>query len=224
MSVGKIKTEADLRRWLGQQGVIGAGSKTSLDKDLAALAKLTGTGFPARTSANHWTLRSITEGKGIHVTFGVGTSGDPTIQTNAVGGRFSHSTNQSIPDTTQTLLNFDTERFDTDAFHSNTVANTKITIPFDGVYTVSAGIEWAGNATGRRRVALQLNAGSFIASQSDQALADATAHRQTVTTTWSFVAGDFVQVSVVQTSGGNLNVTNAPDYSPEFSIVYGGTI
>ena len=55
-----------------------------------------------------------------------------------VGCRLAKSTTQSIANNTDTALTFDTESWDTDAFHDNSVNNTRITIPSgkDGKYVV----------------------------------------------------------------------------------------
>lgn len=49
------------------------------DPDLEAIRLLTGTGIPARTTANTWALRNIAAGTGITVTNPAGVAGDPTI-------------------------------------------------------------------------------------------------------------------------------------------------
>lgn len=58
----------------------GAATITPPGTDLAALEALTGTGFPARTSSNAWSLRSIAvSGSFLSITNPAGAAGDPTI-------------------------------------------------------------------------------------------------------------------------------------------------
>ena len=65
--------------------------------------------------------------------------------------RVYNSGNISINDSAWTALTFDSERTDTEDEHS-TVANTnRLTANQPGVRVISGHIEWAANATGRRR-------------------------------------------------------------------------
>lgn len=69
-------TTADARINLGLE--IGVNVQ-QYDPDLEAIRLLTGTGIPARTTANTWALRTIAAGTGISVTNPAGVAGDPTI-------------------------------------------------------------------------------------------------------------------------------------------------
>lgn len=53
--------------------------KDSLDADLAAIAALSGTGFPVRTASNTWAQRSIAGTSPIAITNGDGVAGNPTV-------------------------------------------------------------------------------------------------------------------------------------------------
>lgn len=67
--------------------VVVGGSAQPLDADLTAIAALSGTGFPARTAANTWALRTLAGGTDITVTNPAGIAGNPSIAFS--GGIFS---------------------------------------------------------------------------------------------------------------------------------------
>jgi hypothetical protein len=78
------------------------------------------------------------------------------------GCRVYNSANQSIPNDADTALTFDSERFDTNAFHSTATNTSRITIP--GMYLVFGGIEFAASATGLRYLYFRLNGSDNIAA------------------------------------------------------------
>jgi hypothetical protein len=146
-----------------------------------------------------------------------------------VGCDLRKSANQSISNNTTTYISFDTENYDTDGFHDNVTNNTRITIPSGkaGKYLFTYIVRWEGNTTNRRDILLSINGtegGGLIRGQviSDGGLAliyNASVHL-------NLSVGDYVQMAVVQTSGGALNVdagTNTQlGTTTRFSCVYLG--
>ena len=65
------------------------------------------------------------------------------------GVRVVNNANQSIANTTATAIAFQTESFDSDAFHDNTTNNSRLTIPSGktGYYQISALVRWQNDAT-----------------------------------------------------------------------------
>src|SRR5262245_40483526 len=62
--------------------------------------------------------------------------------------RAYHSANQSINSGTNTTLNFDSERFDSDTIHDNVTNNSRLTCKTAGKYLICCNVRWASNATG----------------------------------------------------------------------------
>lgn len=117
---------------------------------------------------------------------------------------------------TPQALTFNTERYDTDAIHS-TVSNTsRLTLPYAGKWLIIGQVEWVANATGRRQVSIVLNNTTSIASIIEQTPSATIVSRQIITTIYSFAANDYVELSVLQTSGGALSVNSQSALSPEF--------
>lgn len=128
------------------------------------------------------------------------------------GARVFNSTGQTITTATPTALTFDSENYDTSAFHSTSSNTSRLTIPtgLDGYYIVGANIFWTATAGGRRYLRLQTNGTTIVAGVEIGSVADATAApSQMVEVPLLLSAGDYVEVVVLQSSGGNLNISTA---------------
>lgn len=133
--------------------------------------------------------------------------------------RVYSTTNQSVPDNGAIVVNFNSERFDTDNIHDLTNP-TRLTCKTAGVYVISGCVEFATNATGYRQVGLLLNGTSHIAIQ--RAPANATSgsnHTVSVSSIFKLEVGDYIELRPSQYSGGALNVVATTNHSPELSMV-----
>lgn len=123
----------------------------------------------------------------------------------------------SIPDATRTAITFNSERVDVGGMHS-TVSNTsRITIPSgaDGWYSIGGCIEFASvNTTGIREGDILLNGSTLIAIQ--QVPGFVQVQQCNPSCYYQLVAGDYVELTAFQSSGGALNVDASSAYSPEF--------
>lgn len=140
----------------------------------------------------------------------------------AINARVYHNAAQSISTASWTPLAFNSERFDTgggatSGLHHNSTNNSRFTIATAGVYTVWAGIEWQGNASGSFRIMrITVNGSTEIAHQSQPGAS--AGQRMSLSTIWSFSANDYVEVFVFQNSGSTLTVAGDNNYSSEFAI------
>ena len=123
------------------------------------------------------------------------------------GCRLTRSASAAILNATATTLNWDTETFDTDAFHSTTTNTNRITIPTGkaGYYEMNMIIEWTdANATGRRLAVFRVNG---TAVQSVEYTPSSSATLQYYGANVAYLsAADYVDVYVLNTSGSTLNV------------------
>ena len=149
---------------------------------------------------------------------GVYDASDATFTMTSVGCRVYNSALQIIANNTETALTFDSERYDTDAFHSTSSNTNRITIPtgLGGRYLVGAGIEFAANATGARILLLKHSSGNAMAENCMPVVSAAISCRMSCNSIYQMAAGDYAEVTVYQNSGGNLNVTVGANYSLEF--------
>lgn len=139
------------------------------------------------------------------------------IEVPDIGARVYHSASQVIPHIAMTTLAFNSERWDTDTIHDLVINNSRLTCKTAGKYLISASVEWAPNAVGYRQLVLFLNGGINIAMVNPNANAIATT-RITISTVYNLAINDYVEVLAYQTSGGNLNINPAGNWTPEFMI------
>jgi len=121
--------------------------------------------------------------------------------------RAFNSAVQSIPNTTSTVLTFDSESYDKGSgSHSTSVNTGRLTVPTScgGVYYIGARVSWASNATGYRSLSLRVNGTTTIATISYPVRTDGFSDL-CLSTNYSLAAGDYVEALVSQTSGGSLN-------------------
>jgi hypothetical protein len=140
----------------------------------------------------------------------------PSGGSSFVGASIYNNANQSISNATWTVLNFNSENFDTNAFHDNSTNNSRITIPSgkNGKYLVTMKGHFAGNSTGDRYVSLAKNGASAGAWRLSAVSGASIGFGQSVV--MDLVATDYLQLEVYQDSGGSLNAIGAgvpPEYN-----------
>jgi len=128
----------------------------------------------------------------------------------------------AIANNTNTAILFDTENFDTDAFHSTSTNTSRITIPsgLAGKYLVTWQGNWASNATGRRSINLYGNGVAIRYSPEVNGTSTSFPGNQG-SVVLDLAVGDYLELFAVQTSGGSLTLyADAPNGF--FSVMYLG--
>ena len=120
--------------------------------------------------------------------------------------RVQKSANATIATNTLTTLSWDVEVRDTAGMHDNAVTPSRMTAPIAGLYLFEAAIEWDVIAAGNRQVAALVNGTSTSIVRGPASTGGAEFTIQVLTCTLQFAAGGFAEVSVWQTSGGNLTI------------------
>jgi hypothetical protein len=118
-----------------------------------------------------------------------------------------------LSNSTDTALSFDTEEYDATGMHSTTTTgspriDSRFTVPVTGYYMVNMDVTFTGNATGRRIATIFASSGSRH-WESRNYPGDTAAGRVAVGGLCYITANDYVYMSALQGSGGNLNVTGA---------------
>ena len=120
---------------------------------------------------------------------------------------------------TLTALALDSERWDTGNIHDTVTNPTRLTAQVPGKYYIFATVTWTDNPTGAREITIKLNGTSqVLAGMNDDAFTSGS-QRQSVGTHYELAAGDYVELVVVQRSGGPLNVLGASNHPAEFGMV-----
>lgn len=160
---------------------------------------------------------------------GVGTNGqvlqaDSTTATGlkwatpAGGATFSgtfvyNSTDQSIANSTNTILTWNTESFDVDGYHSTSSNTSRFTVPTGktGYFLFTANIGWGSSASGIRQVFFLKNGTAIATIESTTSSSGFVEQSPSITVSLS--AADYLEIRVWQNSGGNLDVRNASSAS-----------
>jgi hypothetical protein len=130
----------------------------------------------------------------------------------------THSANQTVDESD--YLNFDTERYDTANMHDNSTNNYRLTAPVDGIYAVTAQVEWEHDLDGERWLFLERNESADFAIDFSPGNGPTT---QTLTAQVMLAAGDFVAVPVEEASDTQpfgTDIVADPELSPEFSMTW----
>lgn len=148
--------------------------------------------------------------------------GDGTATFPIVGCKVRRTTDQSIADTTNTGVSFDTEDLDTGGFHEGVTHPDRITIPagLDGWYVIGGTAIWENNASGLRECAIAVNGltSQYFISAARQNASTANQLRQNINGLAYLIEGDIVRLEVHQTSGSTISLISET-YMPAAWIV-----
>jgi len=125
----------------------------------------------------------------------------------------------SLTSGASTPVPFDSERRDTDNIHDPAVNPTRLTCRTAGKYLIFGTAGFLSNATGQRQLRVKLNGSTqYLAVHEDTANATYSTYLE-IATVYDLAVGDYVELEVIQDSGGALNLLAAPMYSPEFGMI-----
>lgn len=154
-----------------------------------------------------------------------------TVQTIATGQPFLAATLQQIRDNFEFLadppacsvynsaaatlsssvslqtLSANSENFDNDSMHSTSSNTSRITIQTDGRYLVFGSVNFAANTSGRRALAFVVNGSTTYNVGGAHPVQTANSMAMSGVRAVVLTAGDYVELQVVQSSGGDLDVT-----------------
>lgn len=122
----------------------------------------------------------------------------------------TRTTNQSIPNATRTPIEFTSELYDPTGLHDNSTNNSRITIKESGIYQIFAQANLDDSGTETIRLAVILLNGVDTPGPSTRAGVDG-GGRWGLAINWamSLSAGDYLELAILQNSGGALSCTLA---------------
>lgn len=130
-----------------------------------------------------------------------------------IAARVHNSAAISVSNVTQTVLTFDSERFDTDTIHSTSSNTGRLTATTAGKYYITGTVEWASSPS-QGNIAIRLNGATSIAAS----VVVADYRNMVISTLYDLAATDYVELLVRQSSGGAINITANSNFSPEFAM------
>jgi hypothetical protein len=140
-----------------------------------------------------------------------------------VGCAVYSATSPVIADSTWTTISYGSEYWDTDAFHSTSTNTSRITIPTGkgGKYLVTAFGVWASGATGGRQMRILKNGADEPVR--NYAYNNSTTLSIQIGYQIALVAGDYIEIQVIQSNGGNLYFYGTNDAAGSlFAVTYLG--
>jgi hypothetical protein len=152
--------------------------------------------------------------------------GVPSWATAASGSTFAGvrlrlSGSQSIPNATDTVLNYTVENFDTNSYHDNTTNNSRITIPAGkaGYYLVFGTVNYSQVANGARVHEILYNNTTTIARDESLSNGGSIQVCHSISSVYYLAEADYIEHRLYQGSGGSLD---ALANHTQFGAVYLG--
>jgi len=115
-------------------------------------------------------------------------------------------------------LLFDSEKYDTNAWHSVSTNTGRITVPDSGVYLITGQVAFAAHATGLRTAYIFIDGFQRGASWVNAVTSSGERTIVPVTTMAKMTAGQYAEIYTRQKSGGNLGILGGSANNTSFSV------
>jgi hypothetical protein len=141
----------------------------------------------------------------------------PSAGATLVGCLLTKTASQSLPNSTETVINFDSEAWDTNSFHDNSTNNTRITIPTGkgGKYQVSGNVGIA-SGTGGSYLLLKKNGSVLSYPVVVNGNGGGFSTGFTFYTLLNLTAGDYIEMFLFQAYGGSRNCEDATTFGVNY--------
>ncbi len=124
----------------------------------------------------------------------------------------------SIPNATDTTVNFDRDKFDPNDMHDIVTDNEKIVCNTAGVYLIMASVEWDNSNAGYRRITLYNE--STLVCRNSMMFVQGAKEVMSVFGLWEITAGESFHLKVYHTHGSARNLkSGASTFMAVFRIL-----
>ena len=131
------------------------------------------------------------------------------------------SSNQSLNNTTETAIVFDSESWDDDTYHSTSSNQSRLTATTTGVYIVYANVQFDTDSTGDRYIRFLKGGATEMARVSIHAAGGSLTTNLFLAAVMELTATNYVECYAYQASGGALNVSGG-EFTTNFGLIYLG--
>lgn len=204
MLTGSTFQAVRLSGQVGAAGPAGVGSTILVEDEGTPLAT-------AATTLNFTGAGVTASGAGAVKTVNIPTGGGAAAE--AV--KATRTTDQNIPNNTPTVLDFNSEEFDTDTMHDNVTNNSRLTINTAGKWLFGFNCRWENDIDGDRFVRLLKN-GTTIVGQQMLNPGSPEYYQCTTFPLQDAIVTDFYEIEVQHTAGNALDVEAAGTPPPTF--------
>jgi hypothetical protein len=197
-------------------------SATSSNDIPKSILTTTGDTLYASAASTPARLAIGTTGQVLTVASGLPSWATPSVSSNK--GCFLYlSADATTTSGAEPITSWTAESWDTDNFHSLVTNTSRITIPtgLGGKYLVILNNQFNANATGRRISAIKVN-GTTVRDTEMGVPTSSGYLNAPISTILSLSAGDYIESSSYQTSGGNLTLIGTAARSTSLCISYLG--
>lgn len=151
----------------------------------------------------------------------LGFTGSQAIRLDGIVCKVHKTAEQTISHNTSTIVTFDAETFDPSNFHDNSTNNSRITVGTTGKYLVVALAQFNSSAVGIRALRFFVNGVNTFSATVQPVNGGGTDVMGIYYI--NLTAGDYVEMGVFQTSGGDLGLAGGGDGNTQFGLCYVGS-
>lgn len=132
-----------------------------------------------------------------------------------------NTTDISAANGADVVVTFNSEHFDTDAFHSTSTNTSRLTVPSGkgGYYYIYANPVWSSNTSSYRQIKFRKNGTNEFAEFRFQPVGGSSETVPTAFTVENLVAGDYVELVLVQWSGTSLTIMGSNGTRYRFGMI-----
>lgn len=156
---------------------------------------------------------TVVTGTGIASAWGNSVKAALDFLANPPACRLYHGTTQNVANGADTVMTFNSERFDTDAMH-DAGSPTRITFNTAGLYVVGGWVSYASDTDFQfYRTQIRLNGATLIGEQTaSHTYAGSIGADSLLTLIWKFAAADYIELLTTQVNASAGTLASAPEF------------